>query len=82
MGKTESVDRLGVIADGTDGSSAGKLVNQAGLDNIGILKFINQNMGKALPVMLFDFRMLFKELQPTQQKIVKVKSVGFFFFCS
>ncbi len=76
LGKTKSVDGLGIVADHADGALPGKEIHNPALDQVGILEFVHQNVLEAAAVALPNGRLPGEKLQPAQEQIVEIKSVG------
>ena len=79
MSKAKGVDRLGIVPHSTERGGAGKLIYQPPLNNIGILKFIDEKVVEAFPVLLPHFGMVLKELQPAQEQVIEIEGVALFF---
>ncbi len=77
VGAAEGVDRLGVVADHHDvafGPEHG--VDDVGLESIGVLVFVDQDVIEGLPKLLSGAREAREEQQPVEQEVVEVHEVG------
>ena len=72
-GAAERVDRLVVVADGKHGViAAGKQAQPLILQAIGVLKFVNQNMTKALAIMLAQDLVARQKFETAQQQFGEI----------
>ncbi len=72
VGAAPRVDALGVVAHGHDAVVRGEPVHDLGLDGVGVLVFVDEDVAEAVVEILGDVRGLGEELQPELEEVVVV----------
>ena len=80
VGPAPGIDALGVIADGHDLVVVlDEKIDDAGLDRVGVLVFVDEDMLESGSHLLGNVRMVFQQFQPEMEQVVEVNQLSLAF---